>query len=86
MAITPTEEIIKQITELADDPLGKVFYCTWSTKHGEIRWQGGYVQVRRLGQQYFSFGEEPSAFLESVEQQRALDGVYSLPDGGTRRN
>lgn len=46
--------LIRLIKHLSDDPLGAVFVCTFKTKIGDVRWNGGLVQTRLGAEKNFS--------------------------------
>ena len=62
-----SKQIIENIKSLANDPLGVIFIAEYHTANGVIRWDGT-VCYRRNGEDYFTFGMEPSAFLAAVER------------------
>ena len=64
-------EICSRIESLQADSLGRAIVETWPTRLGEIRWNGGYIQTRAAGNEYFSLPIAAQEFLEQIEKRHA---------------
>ena len=55
--------ILSALQHLTDDPLGEIVIQTWQFPGGKLRWNGGMVQVRGDGDQYYTFPIPAQEFL-----------------------
>ena len=63
------EQLRAEIESLLTDPLGCVVVQTWPTRLGEVRWDSGYIQTRRVGSEFFSLPIVAHEFLERAERK-----------------
>lgn len=56
------QALIRMIKDLIDDPLAQVFICTIKSGEYEIRYNGGYVQMRK-GDANFTLGVPAEEWL-----------------------
>jgi hypothetical protein len=67
-------KIICKIRSFINDPLAQIFFCEYSTEHGDvIRFNGGWVQHQRKGDDFFSLGVDVDEWLETVSPTSIIE-------------